>query len=192
MAHSWKDEGSEKEVFGGGHDEIKRLSMVEKTYTIRIVGNYKFFRQHWITKVNRSVICDGVNCPICTAGSKGGLRYVVNILDRADGTLKLYEFGRRVKKAIEAIADLYGDPTKYDLIITRKGMKMEDTTYTVIPAREETPLTEAEVALPKYDLEKLYVITPKEKVEAFLRGETTVAKGKDAEETVEADDLPTL
>lgn len=191
MSHGWKDEGSEAEVFNNNFDEIRRLQMVEKTYTIRILGKYKFFRQHWVNSVQRSVICDSTNCPLCKAGDRGTLRYVVNILDRADGSVKLWEFGRRVKKAIEAIADLYGDPAKYDLIVTRKGMKMEDTTYTVIPAREEKPLSDVEKALPLYDVEKLYAVTPKEKVDAFLRGETTYKKPEENTPTAE-DDLPTL
>jgi len=195
--HGWKDSEQEQGIFSGEYGNILKLKMVEKTYTIRILGKYKFFRFHWFQNIQRSAICDSVNCPICAQGSKGQLKYVVNIIDRADGKVKLWEFGRRVKTAIESIADLYGTPDKYDLIVTRKGMKQDDTVYTIIPAREEKALTEEEQKLVKFDLDKLYIATPKEKVDAYLKGIVPPRTEKKVEPAIEPDhssdsDLPTL
>jgi hypothetical protein len=168
----WGDNEQEQKIFdGAGQSDIVRLSMKEAKYTIRVLGTYKLFRTHWVNAVNRSVNCDGLNCPICQAGERGQLKYVVNIIDKADGKVKLWEFGRRVKVAIQNIADNYGDPIGYDLIVIRKGMGADDTVYTVLPARDPKPLTTEETALPKYDLDKLYANTPAEKVAAYLKGE---------------------
>jgi len=190
MGNGWGDNEQEKKIFdGAGQSDIVRLSMKEAKYTIRVLGGYKLYRFHWVAAVNRSVNCDGINCPICSAGERGQLRYVVNILDKADGKVKLWEFGRRVKVAIENIAENYGDPSGYDLIVIRKGMSAEDTVYTVLPARDPKPLTAEENALPKYDLEKLYGITPAEKVAAYLQG-TIPARTEAPAEVKEKKDVP--
>jgi|GEM_PF-6700958 len=201
MDHSWKDSSNEKEIFSKeGYSEIKRLAMKEGEYTIRILVAPKLFRFHWIDEVNRSINC-GPDCELCASGERGQLRYAVTIIDRADGAIKIWEFGRRVKTSIANIADKYGDPTNYDLTIIRKGMKAEDTVYTVIPAREEKALTDAEKKLPLYDLEKLYAVTPKEVVASYLKGivperskEKAEAKDRGGDKIVEkgTDDLPTL
>lgn len=167
----WGQESQdEAKQFQGG--DIKRLSMKERKYTIRIMpGGYKLFRQHWIQAVNRSINCDGINCVLCQKGEKGQLKYVANVLDREDNQIKLWEFGRKVKVTIETIAADYGSPEGYDLIVVRKGMKADNTVYTIMPARDIKALTEEEAAMPLYDLEKLYAVTPAEKVAAYLRGE---------------------
>jgi len=205
---------NEKDQFQGGSD-ILRLAMKEQKYTIRILSEYKLFRFHWVNSVNRSVICDGVNCPICASGEKGQLKYVTSVIDREDGQVKLWEFSRRVKVAIQNIAEDYGSPEGYDLHVRRTGMKADNTVYTVTPAKEQVPLTEEEKALPKYDLEKLYAVTPLEKVNAYMAGripprqdDERPRQGKPAPQSsgtpspenmqgpsagsVSADDLPTL
>ena len=201
MEHNWKDGKDESNIFSGEYSEIRRLSMKEGEYTIRILSAPKLYRFHWIDEVNRSINC-GPDCELCASGERGQLRYAVNVIDKADGLVKIWEFGRRVKTSIMNIADKYDDPTNYDLTVIRKGMKAEDTVYTVIPAREEKPLTDAEKKLALYDLEKLYAITPKATVESFLKGiipekpkaEKSEAKDKEGKKIVEKGDgdLPTL
>jgi hypothetical protein len=79
-------------------------------------------------------------------------------------------------------------------------MKAEDTTYTIIPARETVPLTAEEEALPRYDVDKLYAATPLDKITSFLAGvipqrtEGGVASASDKAKDLPpvADDLPTL
>jgi len=181
---SWKDNEQEQEIFSGQGGDILRLAMKEGKYTIRVLGGPKLFRTHWIDSVNRSINCDGINCPVCQSGTRGSLRYVVNVIDRADGKVKIWEFGRRVKVAIQNIAEDYGDPTGYDLIVRRTGMEAENTVYTVTPAREATALTEADASLPKYDLDKLYGITSAEKVQSYLSG--VIPQRKEAPKSTQA------
>jgi len=196
--HSWKDKSGEKEMFSGG--KIVRFQMKEGEYSIRILSAPKMFRFHWVDEVNRSINC-GPECDLCASGTRGQIRYGVNIIDRADKSVKIWEFGRRVKTTIMNIADKYGDPTNYDLTVMRKGTGAQDTVYTVIPAREEVALTDAEKKLQKYDLEKLYAVTPPDVVESYLKGivpqkqSNDKAEGQDKEgkKLVDSnDDLPTL
>jgi hypothetical protein len=199
VEHNWKDGNDEKGIFDVM--KIKRLQMKEGDYAIRVLSAPKMFRFHWVDEVNRSINC-GPDCELCLQGEKGQIRYVVNVIDRSDGSVKLWEFGRRVKTSIMNIADKYGDPTGYDLSVIRKGMKAEDTVYTVIPAREEKSLTDDEKKLVTYDLEKIYAITPKHVVDSYLKGivpdkrssEKAESKDKEGNKLVESsdDDLPTL
>jgi len=200
MDNNWRDNEQEAKVFSGPKNFV-RLSMSEGEYSIRVLGAPKLYRYHWIDAVNRTVIC-GPDCELCLSGDRGQLRYVVNVIDRKDGVVKMWEFGRRVKASIMYIAEKYGDPINYDLIVNRKGMKAEDTVYTILPAREENPLTEEEKKMGTYDLEKLYAITPKETVEAYLGGVIPERKDKEIVETKDKEnnkivtsgdnDLPTL
>ncbi len=195
--NSWRDSKEEEQVFSGG--DILRLSVKDgQKVTLRVLGRYVFFRQHWFEKIKRGSICNGVNCPVCASGDRGSLRYVVNVLDKADGKIKLFEFGRRVKTSIENIAEDYGNPEGYDLIIRRTGSGAEDTVYTITPARDSVPLTEAEKALVKYDLTKLYAPTPLEKVNSFMQGvipqrqDNNFTPKKEQPSQPQGNDLPTL
>ena len=96
-------------------------------------------------------------------------RYAVNILDREDGQIKIWKFSRTVKESIAAIADKYGDPNEYDLILSRKGTGT-NTEYTIIPERDSTPLTDEERALKTFNLTAICKPTPLYKVKAYLAG----------------------
>lgn len=110
------------------------------------------------------------------------VRYVVNIIDRADGKVKIWKFSRSLKEEIMAISAKYGDPTKYDLILSRKGKKLE-TKYTIIPARENTELTESEKSLKTFNLDKIFKTTQLTTVQSYLRGEVP-AKRSSKDQTV--------
>jgi hypothetical protein len=73
--------------------------------------------------------------------------------------VKGFKFGWTVQKQIKAMVDdeEYGDPTKYDLKITKTGEKLT-TKYSVLPMKER-PLTDEEKALIAgctLDLEAMY------------------------------------
>lgn len=78
---------------------------------------------------------------------------IIHVLDRATGEVKLLNGGMGIFNAIKKYAENpeYGDPRKYDITITKtdKGGKGNwyDIEYTVAPARQNTPLTEAEQKL---------------------------------------------
>jgi len=87
-------------------------------------------------------------------------KYLIHVLDRADGQIKLLDKGKGVFEALKkyAMNPEYGDLRNYDVTITRTGTGWMDTEYSVTPARSNTPLTDEEVALyeaKKVDLHKL-------------------------------------
>jgi len=114
------------------------------------------------------------------------LTYVVNVIDRSDGKIKLWKFSRTQKENIQAISEKYGDPNQYDLIITKRktGPEKRDVEYTIIPDRENKLLTEAEKQLQTYNLTNIFKPTSLERVQAYLEGRipTKASSGEDDNE----------
>lgn len=226
----WADSPEEIEATaktGTGVVDIKHLSLKDGDSTVRVLGNYKFYHEHWFNKVKRTVVCPGAKeCPVCShpdkekyLGNARALRnagkekeakelfktvfrtydprpaYAINVIDRADGTVKIWKFSRNIKLMIEDIAKKYGDPSQYDLIITRKGKGLE-TKYTVFPDRENKPLTEAEKNLKVFALGTIFKATPLDKINAYLRGEVPAKRqqptSSDASVPADVDPSPTV
>ena len=126
---------------------------------VRIVSKPAKLLTHWEQDVenrNKKIICPGSECPLCKAGAKPSVRYAVLVLDKCkwspqDGygdegpKVKLMEVGITVVRAIReyATSSLYGDPTKYDLIIKKEGTGRE-TKYSVVPDPNKSDLTPEE------------------------------------------------
>lgn len=77
------------------------------------------------------------------------LRWACWAIDRADGQTKLWETSSGVIRDIVALANnpeytFEGDLMPYDLLINRVGTTLNDTRYSVSPARQNVPLTEIE------------------------------------------------
>ena len=126
-------------------------------------------------------------------------KYVIHVLDRETGEVKLLEKGNGLFKEIKkyAMNPEYGDPRQYDITITRTGSGL-NTEYTVTPARQNTPLTDEEIRLyeeSKVDLAKLKDhshITP-EQCLAVAKGakwEDVLKKNNNVEEKADQDMLP--
>ncbi|AGY46836.1 hypothetical protein Blastoid_37 [Bacillus phage Blastoid] len=87
---------------------------------------------------------------------------IIHVLDRSDGKIKLLDRTNGIFKQIQKLAlnPEYGDPRNYDITITKvdKGGKndFQDIEYSVVAARSNTPLTEAEKAA--YDAEKVDLV----------------------------------
>ena len=115
---------------------------------IRLVSEIMDYGSHFIKEEKKSHICLGAeSCKYCRAGEKPKLRYLCWIIDRADNQIKLYEFGHSILKQLLALAKdgEYGFEVlpPYDVTITKKGVDL-NTEYTVIAARNNTPITEEE------------------------------------------------
>lgn len=87
-------------------------------------------------------------------------KYIIHVIDRADGQLKLLDAGAGIFEELKkyAMNEEYGDLRKYDVTITRTGTGWMDTEYGVTPARNNTPLDDKERELyeeKKIDREKL-------------------------------------
>lgn len=118
-------------------------------------------------------------------------KFIIHVLDRATGEVKLLDKGSAIFGEIKKLAmnPEYGDPREYDITITMEDTKgkgnFQDIEYSVTPARQNTPLTDAEKALyeeKKIDLEKLKAptLTP----EQYL----AIAKGASYESVTNTDE----
>jgi len=117
---------------------------------IRIVSEIMDYGSHFIKEEKKSHICLGAEtCKYCKSGDRPKLRYLCWIIDRSDSSIKLYEFGHSIIKQLLGLAkdEDYRFETlpPYDITITKKGANL-DTEYTVIAARNNTPITEEEQA----------------------------------------------
>ena len=127
---------------------------------IRIVSKPSKVITHWERGVDgrqHKIICPGAACPVCKKGEKPSVRYAMLVLDKKNWTeqdgygddgpkVKLMETGITVVRAIKdyATSSLYGDPSKYDLIIKKEGSG-RDTKYAVVPDPNKSDLTAEEL-----------------------------------------------
>lgn len=82
---------------------------------------------------------------------KPTFKWLCYVLDRKDGKIKPFFMANTIYKLIEALQlnpDYAFDevPMPYDLTINAKGAGTKDVVYSVIPARNNSPLTENEMA----------------------------------------------
>lgn len=201
----WTDSPEEVEATakaGNTNNEIVHFKAQEGQNSVRVVGAYKFYHEHWFAKVQRTAVCPGEKeCPVCSHSDKEKFlkhartlreqkqekeakelfrkvfnaynprpTYAINVIDRADGKVKIWKFSRTIKKQIEEIAKKYGDPSNYDLVITKTG-KGKETRYTVFPDRENRPLTEEEKKLKVFALATIFKASSLDRINALLRGE---------------------
>jgi len=124
---------------------------IDGSNKIRIVSEIMDYGSHFIKEEKKSHICLGAeDCKYCKSGEKPKLRYLCWIIDRADNGLKLYEFGHSIMKQLLGLAknEDYEFETipPYDITISKKGSAL-DTEYTLVAARNNTPITPEEQEL---------------------------------------------
>jgi len=126
---------------------------------LRVVSKPSKVLLHWEKDGDgklKKIVCPDTNCPICAAGNKPQVRYALLVLDKKGWTkengygeegpkVKLLETGITVVRGIKdlAVSPLYGDPSKYDLLIKKEGSG-RDTKYTVLADPEKSELTAEE------------------------------------------------
>ena len=87
-------------------------------------------------------------------------KYLIHVLDRATGEVKLLDKGKGLFEKLKGFAlhKYHGDLRTYDVTIVRKGNGWMDTEYDAMECPTKTPLIEEEIALyeaKKVDLHKL-------------------------------------
>ena len=116
------------------------------------------------------------------AGHKIQKINAVNVIDRRDGTVKLWEFSEEKKGNIHAIIKRWKKRAdQFDIAITRTGLKLK-TRYSIGITPNSDPLTKAEQALEKTDLDEYYKPNP-ERLASLLAGKTPESKQDTAEST---------
>lgn len=84
-------------------------------------------------------------------------KYIIHVLDRTTGEVKLLDGTSGIFEDIKKVAGRKGDPREYDLVINRTGLGFQDTKYTVM-FDEKFELTADELKLyneKKIDLAEL-------------------------------------
>lgn len=117
-------------------------------------------------------------------------KYIIHVLDRATGEVKLLDKGKGIFEKLKGFAmhKYHGDLREYDVTIVRKGTGWMDTEYDVMACPTKVPLTEAELALyeaKKVDLAELKGganVTPEQALE--------VAKGATWKDVLGAHENP--
>lgn len=90
--------------------------------------------------------CLGDKCEHCQAGEKPRQRWIINVWDRKDKTVKLFEFGPMIAKQIKDNAEMLRDENKtvheVDFRIKCTGSGM-DTEYTVMRKELGEPIPDS-------------------------------------------------
>ena len=183
MKIDWDEIGKDSNKKGGTGDkkqvEFLRLT-TGSTYKIRPLGGpvvfYKYFLEHegqW-----RWAICGDLDtCPVRQKHNvEPRERYAINVLDRADGKIKVMEGPVMVFKIFRAqfnaTQNSPGGPEGGDFAITVTGVKKQTRYETVFLGR--TPFTQKEREYLKaeglFNLEQIYAATPADEIEDVLFG----------------------
>lgn len=109
----------------------------------------------------------------------------VNVLDRRDGVVKLWECTETLKGDIHEMVEEWKKlPTEFDIKLSRTGVGQFDTRYRVTISTNQNKLTTEELALEKVDLNEYYKPN-RERLESLLRGEVPKRKENETEQKTE-------
>ena len=147
MSFKNQEEIEKKYNVGGGW-----LTLKEGENKIRIVSDCFDYGNHFLD--GKSTICVGKeNCAFCKKGLKPSVQFLSWAIDRTDGHLELFRFGYTIYKQIVAYKNneeySFESIPDYDFTVNRVGTGKQSE-YTVVPARKNTKLSEAE----KEDIEE--------------------------------------
>lgn len=197
MALSW---GDAKGVQSGGErKEVTRLKL-DGNVKIRLIGDVMPRYVYWV------VTTEGKKYPVeCLEfdrktekfdptrknpfsqipqeiyKEKPQFAYVCNVIDRADGKIKIFDLKSTVYKQIIQYAQSpdYGNPADpdsgYDISIKKEktGPQPQNVKYTCMPARNSSKLTPEERELQLFDLDKMYKTqTYEEQMEWLIKNTT--------------------
>ena len=173
------------------------MRLKEGDNKIRIVSEFEPYGSHYVRAEQKSYICVGKenHCRFCERGLMPRVQYIGYVIDRADGRVKLLQIGHQIFSQIGQYAknpdyafDVLPD---YDITINKSGSGL-NTTYTVIPARKNTPLTDEEKKMVAEKMKR----TPKEIIESrkaklleMMRGEPPLPP-EEGEEDGEIEEVP--
>ena len=133
---------AEEELTSKGGTDYLKLKVGDNQ--IRIVTEFAKRVQHF-----QKGDCLGQGCPNCVGeNSSPSAQYLCWVIDRTDGVIKIAQFGMGVMKMLKALSSnpqyKFDVVPPFDITINRVGTTKEDTKYTLLPDRADTPLTVAE------------------------------------------------
>jgi len=194
---SWNDFGNrgsnaQKGSKGGGQQRSQRTLRFVKiennsSVILRPVDEAvefdKYVYQDSKGKWNFGVCGDVKTCPLFLKYDKTpSTRYAINVIDRTDGLIKIYEGPLSVFKVFASYEEMAETPAGgengADFKITKNVTSKDGKTYTKYEVHKEskTPFTTEEKALLNtngegiYNLERIFKVTPADKIEKKVLG----------------------
>lgn len=125
-------------------------------------------------------------------GVEPKLRFAINLINREDGKLYVFEGGQQVFKAFREFADANGvnpgGKESVDFVITAEvpGGVKKNTKYTVTPTMKPTPFSDEEKKMIEddmFDLEDVLRPTPQDKIEEVLYGQSSTPQKSNPQAT---------
>lgn len=148
---------------------------------------------HWIPQANGgrglSVNCSGKDCPICEIrkGEKEAAKaagqsmpsysynmrkaFAMNVLNRGTNEVEILEKGKTVFEQLKTLQDEIGPVTNYDVKLVRRGTEFNDVSYSALPMAV-APLSATELALEKFDIDKICEPWTAEQIRQAMNGAT--------------------
>lgn len=175
--------GSAVSTKGEGRVDIQWFNLTDgQSADVRILTPNP--KQMWVHRIvvngkRYPAVCLGLKeCPAThEKGKNAAPRYALVVIDRRDKAAKIWEMNDRTFRVLLTIVTKKGDPTGYDLNVSRVG-KSTDTQYPLMMGDSTAPLTDGEKALVQPNLEEYYKPN-RTRMEALLKGE--VPKRKEGE-----------
>ena len=201
------DWGSAEGVKTPNRKEVDRLKIdTGSSITVRLVGGLLPRYVYWVT--NNEGKRTPVEClefirekekfdanqpnpfkeiPESVFSDKPQFAYVCNVIDRTDGSIKLYDLKRTIYTQLLEFAQNpeYGNPADpkigYDVTIKKEktGALPQNVKYSVMPSRKTSPLTDEEKNLELYDLDKMNPRPTYEEQKEWLLQNTQLFAGTD-------------
>jgi hypothetical protein len=215
------DQAKGKQNSGNGNNrkEIKRLTLANGDTRIRLVGDVMPRYCYWIvTKEGKKMPVECLQFDRATEtfnnsaedpfkeieadvyAEKPQFAYVCNVIDRADGQIKLFDLRSTIYSQIVDYArnEDYGSPadteTGYDLTIKKEktGPLPQNVKYTIIPARASKALTAEEQETELFELDKIFKRQTYEEQKQWLLDNTHLFAGAAGDEFKPAEEVDDL
>jgi hypothetical protein len=185
---------------GAQRREIERINLDVGDTRIRLIGDVMPRYVYWLTTTegkrmpveclrfdrDLEIFNDSKKDPMkeideALYSDKPQFAYVCNAIDRKDGKIKLLDLRATIYKQIVALAvnQDYGNPADadngYDVTIKKEktGPLPQNVKYSIMPARNNSPLTEDERAAELYDLNAIFKRQTYEEQKEWLLKNTT-------------------
>jgi hypothetical protein len=186
----WNEEFNDGTGGGGGNNDGNRIPFMKLVSggapaVVRLIGKPVLFRRF----VNKTA--SGFRNAICSEDStigdkydiKKNVRFAVHLIDRADGVLKLFEFGVTIYNVFKSYKDMTGNmpggPDGADFSITKTGSGLQ-TKYKTQKVGSGSPFTTEEKQIIisagniqglESDLKNRFKALPDDQIENILFGD---------------------
>ncbi len=131
-------------------------------------GEVFTFRDHWTS--GKSQRCTGTDdCVQCEKGKAAKFRFHLNFLtvENGDWVAKIFGGGKKIYQMLKGLHESDYDLEKTIVSIIRHGSTKDDTTYTILPIKDNQVTPEREAILSKVKLLDLDLAPKKEDASDF-------------------------